>query len=447
MKWLFKTCRGILVAIMLVVASCTPKNVFVSDELPEIYPDYIGVTVPSSMQSLPFQMVDGRKFKADEKRVGDTLWISVTAWNKGSKVATQYAPFFIAFSHDPIDPYISYRLIEPGYENWHDMGIYQRELASFDESPVVTNQVNNRGCVNCHNYDSGNPDRFLFHARGAGGGTVFVDGDSVKLVNLTKVGAMMQGVYPAWHPDGRYVVFSSNKTFQSFSVAGTQPIEVFDAYSDLIVMDLESGETSLVPGAADAHRLETFPGWSPEGDKLYYCSAAGDTVNCEERASIHYKLMSLNFKDGEFVGEPCEVLGGDDFSVSFPRVYGDKLIYTKSAYGTFPIWHREADLWMLDLTTGGNHPLTELNSEDTESYHSWSSEGKWIVFSSRRDDGRYTRLYLAHYKGDGHFDKPFMLPQRKPEYNQYRYQSYNIPEFMRGKVADRSAKYKKLFEQ
>ena len=73
--------------------------------------------------------------------------------------------------------------------------------------------------------------------------------------------------------------------------------------------------------------------------------------------------------------------------------------------------------------------ITEINSPDVESYHSWSSTGKWIVFSSRREDGLYTRLYLTYMNSDGTFTKPFLLPQKDPEFSSKFMYSFNIPEF------------------
>ena len=128
---------------------------------------------------------------------------------------------------------------------------------------------------------------------------------------------------------------------------------------------------------------------------------------------------------------------GQGKSISFPKPSfdGKYLMFTLSDYGNFSIWHHESDLWLLDLETGRTRPLDELNSTDTDSYHNWSSNSKWVVFSSRRDDGLYTRLYISHVNDDGTFTKPFMLPQKDPAaFYSNLMLSYNVPEFVTGPV-------------
>ena len=325
------------------------------------------------------------------------------------------------------------------------MGIYARELASYKEKPLVTNKANNGGCVNCHAFPSGNPSRMMFHARGAGGGTVFIDGDDAHLLNLTTVGPHRQGVYPAWHPDGRYIVYSSNDTHQSFTIVDRQPIEVYDIKSDMILLDLQTDSVYMYPAMTGDDVLETFPTWSEDGRTLYYCAADNVEEIVNNRSQVHYRLMSIGFEDGRFIGEPQLVWEDPEGSVSFPRCRDGRILFTHSAFGTVPIWHEEADLWMLDLATGEAAPVDELNSDGTESYHSWSSNGRWVVFSSRRIDGRYTRLYIAHYEGDGHFGKPFLLPQRDPSHNVLRLKSYNVPEFIRSESPSRHRQIAGLF--
>ena len=434
----------IIIAALALLLSCRAE-VTVSEALPPIVPDYVGVTVPEGIAALNFELADGCRFDRSEERVGDTLFITVTARAHGSQPAVKYRPFPVYFSKDSIDPYIAYRLIEPGYESWHDMGIYQRELASFKETPVVTNRSNGQGCLNCHSFPSGDPSRMVFHSRGSNGGTIFTDGDNVNLVNLAAVGPQKQGTYPAWHPDGRFIAFSSNTTRQCFTIDNAQPIEVYDTASDIILMDTQTGEVKAPAVLNTPDVLETFPTWSSDGSELFYCAADSVADPVADRGKVHYRLMKIGFDGSDVVGEPSVVIDIPDGSVSFPRVNGDWLLYTRSGFGTFPIWHKEADLWLLNLTGGETFPAGALNSDDTESYHSWSSNGKWLIFSSRRIDGRYTRLYISHFDGQGNFTKPFLLPQKSYSHNSLRLKSYNIPEFVTGKVANYDKATKNLF--
>lgn len=80
-----------------------------------------------------------------------------------------------------------------------------------------------------------------------------------------------------------------------------------------------------------------------------------------------------------------------------------------------------------------NSPVV-VNSPEAESYHSWSSNSRWILFNSRRVDGLYTHVYMAHVAADGTLSKPFLLPQRDPDFYRTFMKSYNIPEFVRGRV-------------
>ena len=98
-------------------------------------------------------------------------------------------------------------------------------------------------------------------------------------------------------------------------------------------------------------------------------------------------------------------------------------MYTMCDYGCFSIWHHEADLYLLDLKTGESRALSSANSSDTDSYHNWSTNSRWFVFSSR--------LYLSHIGADGKESKPFMLPQKNPKkYYAELMLSYNVPEFV-----------------
>ena len=101
----------------------------------------------------------------------------------------------------------------------------------------------------------------------------------------------------------------------------------------------------------------------------------------------------------------------------------------------------------MDLSTGEYRPIDEINSQNAESYHTWSSNGSWVVYSTRREDSGFTRLYLSHHNGDGSFDKPFALPMRNPRWSTFYLNSFNIPEFSKEDIPYTSRELSKLVKE
>lgn len=452
--------------VLVVMTGCVGKRDAAThiDACPDIFPDYKSVTIPVNIAPMNFMvegaqhiqarfLVDGNEvlFVSGEdgvidipeddwhgmavKCAGKSIGVEVSVWNDKYPDGVRYKPFDITVSNDSIDPWIAYRLIEPGYEAWRYMGIYQRKLCSFDEEEIITNKTTKSACVNCHHFDQRSAKRMMFHARGANGGTIFLDNGKTR-----KVKPEMSVVYPAWHPQGRYIAFSSNVTRQTFYGEGRQIIEVFDLSSDLILYDTKNDKILKDPRFLTEETMETFPAWSPDGKWLYF-SAAPKKEMPEDRKNLHYSIIRVDFDaaKGQLGDKVNTVYNAriDGGSASFPRISPDGryLLFTLAGFGTFPIWHNEADLKMLDLTTGTPVDINVWNDADnTESYHSWSNNGRWVMFASRRLDGRYTRVFFAHLDKDGKPGKPFLLPQRDPRHNIERLKSYNIPEFVDSRV-------------
>jgi Tol biopolymer transport system component len=193
--------------------------------------------------------------------------------------------------------------------------------------------------------------------------------------------------------------------------------------------------------------METFPNWSPDGKTLYYCNCELDKVLDLEtmpdsmiarEIALRYNLIKYSLKKVDFdpqtqaFGEPQMVVDAPakGKSITLPRVSPDGryVLYTEGDYGQFHIWHKSSDLWVKDLQADTCYALKPANSKDVDSYHTWSSNGRWIVFSSRRDDGNYTRPYIAYFDKNGKARKAFMLPHEDPEYTLLLLRSYNVPE-------------------
>ena len=279
----------------------------------------------------------------------------------------------------------------------------------------------------------------LFHQRGSHNGTYLIDHRQVKKIALERDGKPASFVYPYWHPSGRYVAFSTNETHQDFHLSDENRIEVYDVESDVLIYDTEKERVFSSPLLASMACYETFPTFTPDGNYLLFCSA--DSVCMPENyRDVRYNLLRVAFdpKDGS-IGTQVDTLYNAreaGRSVKFPRVSpdGKRLLYTVSDYGNFSIWHKDADLHMLDLSTGAIDSLPEVNSPDVESYHSWSGNSRWFVFSSRRGDGLFTRPYLVHVDERGQCGKPFLLPKASPDYYERSLFSFNVPEFIRTPV-------------
>lgn len=476
---------SLLAACLL--SACGPEAVIPADSTPTseqaaVYPDYRDITVPPNICPLNLQVTsEGDEYVAAiAGKTGEPLvaaadaegklqfdpeaWRTLLGRNKGADLTvTIYArrdgswvkhpAYTLHVAAEPIDRYLSYRLIEPGYEVYRQLGLYQRDLESFEQKAIYENNrsfdsIDNH-CVNCHNYQNYDTQRMLFHVRGKHGGTVFVNNGQVRKVNMKCDSILSAAVYPTWHPRKNWIVFSSNLTGQAFHMDHREKIEVMDYGSDLVFYDADRNTLTNILRTDSV--LETFPCFAPDGKKVYYCSAAMPLLGkCppEERQniiinlydSVRYDLMSLTFDEQtQRFGPPvlevdCRALGR---SATVPRVSPDGryLLFTLGDYGQFHVWHKSSDLYVKDLRTGQVYPLADTNSPDADSYHSWSSNGRWIVFSSRRDDGSYTRPYIAYFDKQGRGHKAFLLPQADPEQNTMLLKSYNVPELTRTPVS------------
>lgn len=437
------------------------------DVQPSITPNYRGVTIPPNIAPLNFTLNEPYQAARAVWSYGTTrievnasdnqFYIPANEWNKllnearGSTIQittyaqnnnkwTQYADFSIHVAAENIDSHLAYRLIEPGYEIWNQMGIYQRNLETYEQTAIYENKLSKGNCINCHSFCMQDPDQMLFHLREGFSGTMIMQHGKIEKLNTKTKETLSTLTYPSWHPSGKFVAFSVNDILQAFHTNDLNRVEVFDKASDVVVYDVERHEVLTTPLIFGKDAFETFPTFSPDGKRLFFSSAAA-VVMPDSFAHVRYNLCSIAFDpETRTFGSNIDTLfhaNKAKKSVSFPRVSpdGNLLLYTLSDYGNFSIWHREADLWMVDLRTRKHTILETLNSEEVESYHTWSSNGRWVVFSSKRIDGLYTRPFIAYIDTKGITHKPFLLPQERVDYYDRLMKSFNIPEFIRGEVS------------
>lgn len=461
-------------ASLLLLASCaqTHENAEQVDHYPNMYPDYADVTIPVNIAPLNFEIRDKHLTNietiltiegADANDADNTLTATSNSqnlkfnlddWkaflqkavNKNVKVQiysksddgewTAFKSFKWQVVGDSIDPYLTYRLIEPDYEVWNKIQIRQRCIENWKETILTDYHLQENRCMNCHTFGNQNPNLSMVYVRGEDGGAILNRNGKLRKLNLKTANMVSSSVYYGFDPSGRYVTFSTNIIIPAFHANPDKRLEVYDSKSDVYVADLDNNIIISSPLTSDSTKLETFPTFSSNGRYIYYCVADKKGLKTKNLKGLKYALVRIPFEDrtGTF-GSKVDTLYTER-SVCHPKISPDGryCLFTVADYGTFPIWHPEADLRMLDLQTGKIDSLSIVNSRKSDTYHSWSHSGRWFVFASKRDDGLYGKPYFCYFDEHGKAHKPFVLPQREPTFYDDCLKSFNIPELSRGPV-------------
>lgn len=461
-------------ASLLLLASCaqTHENAEQVDHYPNMYPDYADVTIPVNIAPLNFEIRDKHLTNietiltiegADANDADNTLTATSNSqnlkfdlddWkaflqkavNKNVKVQiysksddgewTAFKSFKWQVVGDSIDPYLTYRLIEPDYEVWNKIQIRQRCVENWKETILTDYHLLENRCMNCHAFGNQNPNLSMVYVRGEDGGAILNRNGKLRKLNLKTANMVSSSVYYGFDPSGRYVTFSINIIIPAFHANPDKRLEVYDSKSDVYVADLDNNIIISSPLTSDSTKLETFPTFSSNGRYIYYCVADKKGLKTKNLKGLKYALVRIPFEDrtGTF-GSKVDTLYTER-SVCHPKISPDGryCLFTVADYGTFPIWHPEADLRMLDLQTGKIDSLSIVNSRKSDTYHSWSHSGRWFVFASKRDDGLYGKPYFCYFDEHGKAHKPFVLPQREPTFYDDCLKSFNIPELSRGPV-------------
>ena len=454
-KWCnWMICLSFIIYHLSFSMACShaPKDVVELDTLPPIYPDYCNVTIPENIAPLNFLLradCEAIEVKAGElvlnasgneavfdiddwktlmqQSSGKEIEVTITALVNGTW--KQYKSFRWQVVGDRVDPYLTYRLIEPDYEIWNHVQIQQRCVENFEVNALGHyEQLENR-CMNCHTYANQDPQLSMMYVRGPGGGAILNSNGELQKLNIPG------SVYFGFSPTGRYITYSTQKIIPAFHSLASKRLEVYDAASNVFVADMQEHRVLSSPLLSDSLKFETFPTFSPDGKYIYYCTA--DTVSLpRDIKNLQYSLVRIPFDETTgTIGTQVDTLFSQR-SVCHPRISPDGryLLYTVADYGTFPIWHPEADLQMMNLQTGAIDSLSIANSEKSDTYHSWSSNSRWFVFASKRDDGLYGKPYFCYVDSQGKAHKPFCLPQQHPTFYDNNLKSFNAPELGKGKV-------------
>jgi len=459
---------SVLLGACVVWRSRTPglDDALAVTRLPRIQPDYSGVTVPPNIAPLNFAVREkgSRFFVRVASEAGDAIeivsrspkiripmgrWRSLLDANRGKDLRLdvyakqdrewrRYETILNRIAKEDIDGRLAYRVIDPVHVTWYEVGVRQRDLATYRESVVLDGMSFGEDCVNCHSFAANRPDRMSINIRSErfGKATLLLADGEVK-----KLGTPFG--YTAWHPSGRLAVYSINQVRQFFHSAGAEVRDVIDMNAALGYYLVQAENVKMVPRASDKNRLESYPAWSPDGRYLYYSSAPilwekDAPIPPPRYAEVKYDLMRISYDvAADRWGDPELVLAARETGLSIlqPRISPDGrfLLFCMCRYGCFPIYQPTSDLYMMDLDTG-DYARLDVNSKFSESWHSWSSNGRWIAFSSKRRGGLFTRCYLSFVDESGKAHKPLILPQSDPGFYDSFLKTFSVPELITGPV-------------
>ncbi len=487
------------VACLAASGSAVPDQASPAGRPARIEPDYGGAVIPPNIAPLNFLVREsgsryrvriasqqGGPIQIDSRSakivILDRLWRKLLSENRGQDLAFEvqvrtadgwrsFDAFSVHVAKEDIDGYLVYRRIHPAHSAWRDMGIYQRDLRTFEESTILTNDYFRGGCVNCHTFCNNRTDTMLVSTRsGAYGNSAVILRDGL----TEKVGSTFG--YASWHPNGKVLAYTSMKVAMFLHAAGEEVRDVIDLDSLLAYYDAGSQTVKTAPDLAKKDRLETYPTWSPDGRFLYFCSApltwTSRNAIPEKYNEIKYDLMRISYDPNtDTWGQAETVLAAQEMgrSILLPRISPDGrwLLASLCDYGCFPVYRKSSDLYLIDLEAAGTRdatvgarpgfeaeksnqetlppqsrsdlPFSEchyearrlaINSDESESWHSWSSNSRWIALSSKRDNGTFTRTYFSYVDPSGVAHKPFVLPQKDPTHYDSCLWTYSVPELV-----------------
>ncbi len=370
--------------------------------------------------------------------------------------AVSAASIRVRTSTDPVDDSIFYREVPlPFIEAVQDPSRIRWRFGAIDSEaapPIVLENL--PVCGNCHSF-SGNGSVLgldVDYGNDKGGYAILPVSpkmvmDDEKIISWSDYekedGEATFGLLSQVSPDGRYVI----STVKDRAVFVATPEIAFSQLffpikGILVVYDTETGRYAPLPGADDPEYVQSNPTWSPDGKsivfartKAYRKDAIANAQSIlldekdvpefiEDREPFKFDLYRVPFNEGRGGrAEPIEGASHNGMSNFFAKFSPDGkwIIFCKAE--NYMLLMPDSELYIIPAE-GGEARRLRANTPLMNSWHSWSSNGRWLVFSSKANTP-YTQLFLTHIDEDGRSTPPVVLDRFTGSDR-----AANIPEFV-----------------
>ena len=362
----------------------------------------------------------------------------------------------IRTSKDPVGDSIFYREVPlPFIEAVQDPSRIRWRFGSVDSEerpPIVLENL--PVCGNCHSFSGDGSVLGLDVDYGNDkGGYAILPVSEQMVLNDEKIitwsdykrddGEATFGLLSQVSPDGRYVISTVKDRAVFVATPGIEFSQLFFPIKGiLVVYDRETGTYQPLPGADDPDYVQSNPTWSPDGRYVVFArskvyrkdSIAGATSILlsekdvpefiEDKEPFKFDLYRVPFNEGRGgTPEPIEGASHNGMSNFFAKFSPDGkwIVFCKAE--NYMLLMPDSELYIVPAA-GGEARRLRANTPLMNSWHSFSSNGRWLVFSSKANTP-YTQLFLTHIDEDGNSTPPVVLERFTGADR-----AANIPEFV-----------------
>ena len=328
-------------------------------------------------------------------------------------------------------------------------------VSSYDEPPIVMKNL--PVCANCHCVSKDgtlfgmdmdiNNDKGAYAVKNIEENMDLNRNDFITWNDFQRSdNAQSMGLFSRISPDNKFILSTVKETSFFSMIPDINFSQFFFPIRGLIgCYSITEGRFFPLPGADDPEYVQTCAEWSPDGKYVVFARAATDQrleaiigdrgyfnpepleriMDLNKKYQIRFDLYRVAFRGGAGgTSEPLAGASNNGMSNYFPRYSPDGkwIVFTQSPNG-LAIQPRSR-LFIIPAR-GGTARVMNCNMDIMNSWHSWSANSRWLVFSSKSNTP-FTELFLTHIDDHGYDSTPVLLSRNQTVKHDEKYAGYKV---------------------